>query len=81
MPEKTNDYVNSSISQTVESQLNESELYTKLKSETFILHSVRDYKSVLQEDLLSRTNDDKNMDEGESLAVLEPDFIKSIGLK
>ena len=50
-PKETKDDVNSSPTQTVESHLDESETDAKLKSATFNLHSVRDYKSVFQEDL------------------------------
>lgn len=51
------------------------------KSQTFRLHSIKDDKSVLQEDLLSRkTNEEKNNLDSELQVILQPEFIKSIGL-
>ena len=50
-------------------------------SQTFKLQSVKDDKSVLQEDLLSRkTNEEKNNLDNELQVILQPEFIKSIGL-
>ena len=49
--------------------------------EVFQLNSLKDDRSVLQEDLISRkTNDEKTNLENELKILIEPEFIRQIGL-
>ena len=51
------------------------------KSSKFVLNSLKDDKSVLQEDLMSRkTNEERTNLESELQEILQPEFIKQIGL-